>query len=339
LWPVSQPLRPKQLLSLVTSRTLLQDTLLRTRGLGPRVAAPIVICNEAHRFLVAEQLREIEAGAQAVVLEPQGRNTAPAAAVAALLALENAGSRDDPLLLVLPADHVILNEASFHAAVEAALAAASAGKLVTFGVVPAHPETGYGYIRRGEGAGGWFTVAEFVEKPDLKTAERYLASGEYLWNSGMFLFSARRYLEELERHAPAMLPASRAALAAAVEDADFLRLGEEFLESPSDSIDYAVMEKTHSAAVVPLDAGWSDVGSWAALHEILEKDGDGNVLRGKVLAEDCRGCYVSADRRVVGVIGLNGLVVIETPDAVLVVPRDRAQDVKRLTDRLSDDAQ
>lgn len=335
LWPLSKPERPKQLLPLVTDRTLLQDTIIRTRGLGARAGAPIVICNESHRFLVAEQLREIEVAARAIVLEPAGRNTAPAVAVAAELALSAAGPGDEPILLVLPADHVILDEPGFIATVEQGLAAAAAGKLVTFGVLPDKPETGYGYIRRGASHGGWAEVAEFVEKPDRATAEAYLSSGEYFWNSGMFLFGARAYLEELGHHAPAMLPACREALEAATTDADFTRLGDAFLSCPSDSIDYAVMEKTTDAALVSLEAGWSDVGSWAALYNVLEKDAQGNVLRGDVVAEACRSCYVSATGRQVAVIGMKGCVVIETEDAVLVMPHARAQDLKRVVDRLA----
>ena len=335
LWPLSQPLKPKQLLPLVSSRTLLQETILRTRGLGRRIAAPIIVCNEAHGFLVAEQLREIEIAPQAIVLEPQGRNTAPAVAVAALLALKQAGPGEEPLLLVLAADHVILDEAKFVAAVERAAAAASEGKLVTFGIVPAYPETGYGYIRRGAGRNGWSDVAEFVEKPDLATAQTYVDSGDYFWNSGMFLFSAPQYLQELDLHSNMMRPACETALATARQDADFLWLGDAFLESPSDSIDYAVMENTNSAAVVPLAAGWSDVGSWAALHEVLDKDEHGNVLRGNVIADDCRNCFVASNDRLVAVIGLEDCIVVETQDAVLVMPHDRAQDVKRITERLA----
>jgi mannose-1-phosphate guanylyltransferase/mannose-6-phosphate isomerase len=333
LWPLSTPDRPKQFLPLVTNRTLLQDTLTRTSGLKSSAEHPIVVCNEAHRFQVAEQLREVGIAPRAIVLEPAGRNTAPAVAVAAQLACESAGS-DDPLLLVLPADHVILDDVAFCWAVEQGFAAALAGKLVTFGIVPGRAETGYGYIRCGTSHGGWSEVAAFVEKPDAVTAAAYIASGEYLWNSGMFLFSARAYLDELARHAPAMLPACRAALATAATDTDFLRLGTAFLDCPSDSIDYAVMERTSEAAVVPLDAGWSDVGSWTALHEVLVKDSAGNVLRGDVVAEGCRDCYVLASGRQVVVIGLEGCVVVETENAVLVMPHDRAQELKGVVERL-----
>jgi mannose-1-phosphate guanylyltransferase/mannose-6-phosphate isomerase len=335
LWPLSRPERPKQLLPLVTERTLLQDTLARTQGL-PGVTAPIVICNEAHRFLVAEQLRDLGVTPRAIVLEPAGRNTAPAAAIAALIATADEPDGVPPLLLLLPADQVILDEAAFRVAVEQAVAAAASGKIVTFGIVPTRPETGYGYIRRGADRGGSYDVAQFVEKPDLATAERYVESGGYLWNGGMFLFSARAFLDELDRHAPAMLAPCRQALETATRDADFLQLGAAFLDCPSDSIDYAVMEKTAAAAVVPLAAGWSDVGSWPALHEILDKDEHGNVTRGRVVAEDCRNCYVIANGRRVVVLGLDDCVVVETDDAILIMPHDRAQDLKGVVERLTE---
>jgi mannose-1-phosphate guanylyltransferase/mannose-6-phosphate isomerase len=333
LWPLSRELKPKQLLPLVSERTMLQETVLRTKSFAAPVGAPIIVCNENHRFLVAEQLRAIEVPAGAIVLEPVGRNTAPAVAVAALLATAT-DPTSDPLLLVLAADHVILDTAAFGAAVDAAVQAASAGKLVTFGVVPTSPETGYGYLLRGADHGGWSVLERFVEKPDLETAKSYLASGRYLWNSGMFVLSARAYLEELARHAPKMLASCREAVAGAAVDRDFTRLGAAFLDCPSDSIDYAVMEKTDRAAVVPLEAGWNDVGSWAALHDVLDKDSAGNVLRGDVIAEGCSNTYVAATSRLVAAVGVDGLVIVETPDAVLVVPRDKSQDVKRIVDAL-----
>jgi mannose-1-phosphate guanylyltransferase/mannose-6-phosphate isomerase len=338
LWPLSRELHPKQLLPLVIDRTLLQETLLRTRGLDSatrRVAPPIVVCNEAHRFLVAEQLREIDASPQTIVLEPAGRNTAPAVAVAALLAQASAPTGVDPILLVLPADHVILDTGAFVAAVEAAVEAAEAeGRLVTFGIVPNKPETGYGYLLTGASRGRWSLLDAFVEKPDLATAERYVESGRYLWNSGMFVFLASAYLEELGRHAPAMLEKCRAAIAAAERGEDFTHLGAAFLECPADSIDYAVMEKTRNAAVVALDAGWSDVGSWSALHAVLEKDADGNVLRGDVIAKGCTNSYVAAHGRLVATVGLDGIVVVETPDSVLVMAASHAQRVKEVVDAL-----
>ena len=332
LWPLSRELYPKQLLRLVAERTMLQETVARTEGL-PGLARPIVVCNENHRFMVAEQLRELGTAPQAIVLEPQGRNTAPAAAIAALLV--SGGADADPVLLVLPADHVITDVPAFQAAVAVGRVAAESGSLVTFGVVPDRAETGYGYIRRGAGPGPAFTVAKFVEKPDAATARGYVESGEYYWNSGMFMFRASAYLAELGRYAPAMLAACRAALAAAGRDLDFLRLpAQEFASCPSDSIDYAVMERTDRAVVVPLAAGWSDVGSWAALADALPRDAEGNVTAGDVLTEDSSGCYLHSTSRLVAAVGLRDHVVVETKDAVLVAPRDRVQDVKELVAEL-----
>jgi mannose-1-phosphate guanylyltransferase/mannose-6-phosphate isomerase len=334
LWPLSRELAPKQLLRLVTDRSLLQETLLRTAGLADRVRSPIVVCNENHRFLVAEQLREIGVDADAIVLEPAARNTAPAVAAAALIALRQAPPNADPVLLVLPADHLILDNEAFVSAVGAAAAAAAEGLLVTFGVPPDRPETGYGYIRGGAEQGGWAVLERFVEKPDPDTAAGYVASGNYLWNSGMFMFSAQTYLEELARHAPKMLAACREAVAAARRGPDFTRLGESFRDCPADSIDYAVMEKTERAAVVPLDAGWSDIGSWSALHDVLEKGADGNVLRGDVVTEGCRDSYIFSSGRLVTAVGLEGCVVVETPDAVLVMTKSQAQRIKNIVDKL-----
>jgi mannose-1-phosphate guanylyltransferase/mannose-6-phosphate isomerase len=330
LWPLSRELKPKQLLPLVTERTLLQETLLRAQALGDRVEPPIVICNDAHRFLVAEQVREIDVAARTIVLEPEGRNTAPAVAVAALLS----GGEGDSVLLVLPADHVILDTQRFVAAVDAAVAAAESGRLVTFGIVPDRAETGYGYLRVGKSQGAWAELERFVEKPDAATAERYVDSGEYLWNSGMFVFTVRAYLEDLARVAPTMLAKCREAVSGAVAGADFTRLGSAFLECPAESIDYAVMEKTQKAAVVPLAAGWSDVGSWVALHEVLEKGEGGNVLRGDVIVEACANSYIAASSRLVAAVGLDGIVVVETGDAVLVMAADQSQRIKQVVDKL-----
>jgi mannose-1-phosphate guanylyltransferase/mannose-6-phosphate isomerase len=333
LWPLSRELYPKQLLPLVGAETMLQDTARRLAGLTE--SGPIVVCNEHHRFMVAEQLRQIAVTPAAIVLESVGRNTAPAVAVAALAALKAAAPGTEPVLLVMPADHLLKDVAAFHRAVRAGLDAARAGKLVTFGVVPTKPETGYGYIRRGGGSGPAFPIAEFVEKPDAARAAKYLAAGDYLWNSGMFMFGARRYVEELRRLAPEMLACCEAALAGAKHDLDFTRLdGAAFARCPSDSIDYAVMEKTKDAVVVPLDAGWSDVGSWSALHESLVPDAAGNVTRGDVIAEDSSGCYLYSSERLVATVGLRDHVVVETKDAVLVAPKDRVQDVKNLVARL-----
>jgi mannose-1-phosphate guanylyltransferase / mannose-6-phosphate isomerase len=335
LWPLSRELYPKQLLPLVDKETMLQVTARRAEGLG--AAAPLVVCNEEHRFLVAEQLRVIGHSAQAILLEPAGRNTAPAIAIAALQATRDGQS--DPLLLVLPADHVIRNVAAFHAAVTVAQRAAEDGALVTFGVVPDKPETGYGYIRRGANYGGnavgVHRIAAFVEKPDAARAAQFLASGEYLWNSGMFLFRASRYLAELGKHAPDILAACRKAVDGAEHDMDFTRVDKAaFLDCRSESIDYAVMEKTDVATVVPLDAGWSDVGSWDSLHAALDCDAEGNVSRGDVVLENCSGSYVYASSRLVAGLGLKDYVVVETKDAVLVAPRDQVQDVKALVNRI-----
>ena len=335
LWPLSRELYPKQLLPLVSDQTMLQATVDRVSGIDHE-SAPIVICNESHRFMVAQQLRDAGISPGAIVLEPVGRNTAPAVAIAALIALQaNLDEQEDPVLLVLPADHLIRDLDAFRNAVRQGLAAANSGKLVTFGVVPDRPETGYGYIRRASGDGPVFAVEEFVEKPDSTAARRYVDSGDYYWNSGMFLFKAGRYLDELKKFAPAMLSACETALAESAKDLDFTRLPEEeFAACPGDSIDYAVMEKTDSAVVVPMDAGWSDVGSWAALQDALPTDESGNVLTGDVIAEETSGCLMHASSRLIAAVGLKDHIVVETKDAVLVVPRARVQDVKNLVTRL-----
>jgi len=357
LWPLSRQRRPKQFLPLVNERTMLQETYLRAAELPELSREPIIVCNEAHRFLVGEQMRQIGV-APRIVLEPEGRNTAPAIAAVAWIALRSgekfasgvAAERspgsgapggfdgaNDPLLLVLPADHVILDTEAFVDAVRIGMEPASKGYLVTFGIVPDRPETGYGYVRKGppgEGGAVWHRVEQFVEKPDRETADAYVRSGEYLWNSGMFLFSARRYLEELREYAGDIARASELAAKEAIPDGDFTRLGRAFLTAPSNSIDYAVMEKTRFAAVVPLDAGWSDVGSWPSLHDILEKDAEGNVLRGDVIAQGCRNCYVFSPDRLVVLIGLDDCVVIDSADAVLVMRRDEAQSVKHVVEVL-----
>ncbi len=355
LWPLSRALYPKQFLPLVREdRTLLQSTVERIRGY-PGVGAPLVVCNEAHRFLVAEQLRTVSADPGTILLEPVGRNTAPAVALAALSQAE-----PDAMLLVMPADHVIRDVEAFHKALSDGLEPAGAGMLVTFGVVPASAHTGYGYIRVDK-SGQWsvvscqllksdgprttdngppsnhgpYSVAGFVEKPDAATAGRYLASGDYFWNSGMFLFRASAYLEALERHAPDILEACRDALAGQERDRDFLRVDEEaFARCRAESIDYAVMEKTDRAVVVPLDAGWSDVGSWSALREAGGQDAAGNVFHGDVLAEGVRNTFVHAGRRLVAAVGVEDLIIVETGDALLVMDKSRTEDVKRIVDRL-----
>lgn len=333
LWPLSRRLHPKQLLPLTGAATMLQDTVQRVDGL-PGQVAPMVVCNVDHAMLVEAQLRHIDRPAQAIVLEPVGRNTAPAVALAALRVLDGAAAGDDPLLLVLPADHVVLDPAGFRAAVERGRPHAEAGKLVTFGIVPDSPHTGYGYIRAAE-PGQVSAVQRFVEKPDRATAERYLAEGGYSWNSGMFLLSARTYLAELREHRPAMVEACERALAGAREDGVLVHVdADAFAACPSDSIDYAVMEKTTRAVVVPMDVGWNDVGSWAAVHDVSERDESGNSRVGDVLALDCHGSHLHARHRLVAAIGVRDLVVVETEDAVLVVPRERSQDVKKVVEQL-----
>ena len=328
LWPLSREAYPKQFLALAGDDTMVQATWRRVAPLAG--AAPIVVANEDHRFLVAEQLRQAGAPRAAILLEPAGRNTAPAIAAAALQATADGA---DPLLLVLPSDHVVTDEAAFHGAVREAIPAAAGGALVTFGIVPGAPETGFGYIQA-EAGDGVRAVRRFVEKPDAATAARYLSEGGYYWNSGMFLFRASRYLAELGRHAPAMLAAVRAACDGAVRDGDFIRLDKAAFEAcPADSIDYAVMEKTDRAMVLPVDIGWNDVGSWSALWEVSAQDGDGNAHHGDVIAVDSRNSYAWA-RRLVALVGVDDLVVVETDDAVLVAHKDKVQQVKEVVARL-----
>ena len=338
LWPLSRELYPKQLLALTGPRTLLQQTVLRLEGLAS--APAIIVCNEAHRFLVAEQLRQLKVAARATILEPFGRNTAPAIALAAHAALKGIAADAnavDPVLLVLPADHVIRDVPGFQRAARVGLAAAEAGKLATFGVVASSPETGYGYIQRGAPDGAAFGIARFVEKPDAQKAREFLSAGDYYWNSGMFMFRARRYLQELTRFQPEMARICEVAFRTAQADLDFTRIdAAAFAACPSDSIDYAVMEKTADAVVVPLDAGWSDVGSWASLHAASDADGNGNVTHGDVISEDTHGCFLYAESRLVAAVGLTDHVVVETKDAVLVAPKERVQDVKKLVLQLKE---
>ena len=333
LWPLSREAYPKQFLPLVDQNTMLQNTALRLAGLAD-VAAPLVVCNQEHRFMVAEQMRSAGVRPAAVVLEPVGRNTAPAVAVAALHAQAGGG---DPILLVLPSDHVIADIAGFQAAVRRVVPHAEAGRLITFGIVPTVPESGYGYIKAGAPLddSGISVVERFVEKPDATTAQMYLESGHYYWNSGMFMFRASAFLAELERFAPAMLAACQQALATEQADRDFLWLGSEaFAACPKDSIDYAVMEKTAHAVVMPLAVGWNDVGSWTALWEVGQRDAGGNIERGDVINIDTRDSYIDAASRLVATVGVEHLVVVETADAVLVASKDRVQEVKAIVDQL-----
>jgi mannose-1-phosphate guanylyltransferase/mannose-6-phosphate isomerase len=333
LWPLSRKALPKQLLPLAGPNTMIQDTVARVRGEGFR--APIVICGQEHRFLIAEQLRAAGVADACIILEPAGRNTAPAAAIAALKIME-----DDPegLLLLMPSDHVVGKIDAFHAAVGVAAKAARAGALVTFGIRPSAPETGYGYIKSAkalDGAPGAFGVERFVEKPDRATAETYLASGDYYWNSGMFLFSARAFLKEMEWLEPAMLGFCRDALLHAHRDMDFIRLGEvAFLACPSQSIDYAIMEHASNAAVVPVEMGWNDVGSWQSLWDIAPRSAEGNAILGEVVTEKSRNSYIRSEGPLVAAVGVENLIVVATKDAVLVSHRDAAQDVKKIVEQL-----
>ena len=322
---------PKQLLALTSKQTMLQDTAARLAGIEGALA-PIVVCNDAHRFTVAEQLRSLKIGAASILLEPAGRNTAPAVALAALQA-----QKIDPeaVMVVAPADHVVRDAKGFQAAALVAAKLAQDGKLITFGIVAHAPETGYGYIRRGDGKGPAFPVAQFIEKPPLEKAQQFVAAGDYYWNSGMFVFKASRYLAELGAFAPDILEASQAAFDAAKTDLDFVRIdATSFATCRSESIDYAVMEKTHDALVLPLDVGWSDVGSWSSLFDALPGDEAGNVLQGDVLVHDTRGCYVHSTSRLVAAVGMDDHIIVETKDAILVAPKSRVQDVKDLVGKL-----
>lgn len=338
LWPMSRELYPKQFLRLHGDNSMLQETVTRLKALD--VSAPLVICNEEHRFLVAEQLRQIDQLSDNIILEPVGRNTAPAITLAALSAIDN-GS--DPLLLVLAADHVIESPDAFHQAVQNAIPFAEQGKLVTFGIVPTGPETGYGYIQRGKefnsDADSVFQVQRFVEKPNLETALQYLESGEYYWNSGMFFFRARRFLEEMAKFRPDILEACQKAIETSHTDEqqDFIRVDKAvFISCPDESVDYAVMEKTTDAIVVPLDAGWNDVGSWSALWEVNDKNVEGNAINGDVFTYNAKNCYINTDEKLVAAIGVDNLVIVNTKDAVLVIDKNQVQDVKKVVEYLKD---
>ncbi len=342
LWPLSRALHPKQFLPLISENTLLQETINRLDGdcLGDKCLDPIIICNNEHRFIVAEQLRQNNSKASSIILEPMGKNTAPAITLAALAAIDNG---DDPLLLVLAADHVIKNVEAFQQSVVSASIFAEQGKLVTFGIVPTHAETGYGYIKQGSLLTSTtntinaksYTVANFVEKPNLETAEEYLSSGEYLWNSGMFMFKASRYLEELEKFSPKILAVCKDAYNNKTNDLDFTRISADIFEKcPDDSIDYAVMEHTEHAVVVPLDAEWSDVGSFSSLWEVSPKDEQGNVSLGDVISQSTTNCYINSQSRLITTVGVDNLVIVETKDAILVANKYKVQDVKSIVNSL-----
>jgi len=335
LWPKSRLAMPKQFLPLISKDSLLQDTLKRLTGTN--AAEPMIICNEAHRFLVAEQSRQINIAHSGIILEPIGRNTAPAIALAALKATEG---EDDPLLLILAADHVIQNQVAFHASLNRAQYLAEKGKLVTFGILPDKPHTGYGYIKKGasllqDELDVGFEVSKFVEKPDLAAASTYIDSGDYLWNSGMFMFKASVYLRALEEHTPEILAVCKESLESQTQDMDFTRVDADiFVNCPDVSIDYAVMEHTHDAAVVMLDANWSDIGSWSSLWESTDKDINGNACMGDVMLQDTTNSYINAEGKLVSVIGLNNIVVVETKDAVMVAHKDKVQDIKYIVQNL-----
>lgn len=336
LWPLSRSMRPKQFLGVTEQQTLFQLTLERVRQLDGAVA-PIIVANHEHRFLAAEQARVIDVSPTAIMLEPVGRNTAPAIAVASMQAL---ASGDDPVVLVTPSDHIIEDTKAFGNAVALAAGVALDGLLVTFGIVPDRAETGYGYVMAGDllNPAGIHRVARFVEKPNLQTAQAYVSSGQYFWNSGMFMFRASVFLEELGKYRPDILEASKKAWQGANKDLEFIRLDKDsFTASPSESVDYAVMEKTENAAMVSLDAGWNDVGAWPSVWESQRKDDVGNAGRGDVMFESSQRCYVHADHRLVALLGTEDLFVVETSDAVLVGHKDHAQDVKKIVDRLQRD--
>ncbi|ELJ8838866.1 mannose-1-phosphate guanylyltransferase/mannose-6-phosphate isomerase [Vibrio parahaemolyticus] len=334
LWPMSRTCYPKQFLSLTSNFSMLQDTIIRLQGINHSPVS--LICNEEHRFLAAEQLRSRNIAHSGIILEPFGRNTAPAVALSALRAIEEG---QDPILLVLAADHLIKHDDVFRNTVEAAVSLAESGKLVTFGIVPTKPETGYGYIRSGNKLPQHeaYSVDAFVEKPNSSVARQYLNDGGYYWNSGMFMFKASRYLEELEKFRPDILAAVKNAYSGSHNDLDFIRLDEEAFKScPDESIDYAVMEKTNDAVVCPLDAGWSDVGAWSSLWEVSEQDEQYNVIRGDVLVDNSQRCYINSSNRLIAAIGVEDLVIVDTKDALLVAHRDSVQDVKNIVSSLKE---
>jgi mannose-1-phosphate guanylyltransferase / mannose-6-phosphate isomerase len=335
LWPLSREAYPKQFIPLLGKKSLFQSTIERLSGMS-NIAEPLIVCNEQHRFLVAEQAREVGAVPESIILEPIGRNTAPATACAALIAVQK-----DPesIILVLPADHIIKNVPTYQKFLSLGIDEASQGKLVTFGIVPSAPETGFGYIRRGDHIKGQdvFKVIQFVEKPNQELASQYVDSGEYYWNSGMFMFRADIFLQELKQFAPQILSSCQESVQHAEKDSDFLRLNKEhFTACPKDSIDYAVMEKTEQSVVIPLEAGWNDVGSWSALWGVGEKDKDGNVITGDICTQETSNCYVNASHRLVATVGLTDHVVVETADAVLVAPKSQVQNVKAIVEQLKE---
>jgi len=334
LWPLSRKLHPKQLLPLLNETSLLQDTINRLKGLE-NLEPTVVICNEEYRFMVAEQAHSTSVGTSAIILEPIGRNTAPAIALAAINAVK---ADEDAVLLILPADHDIKNTDAFHDAIKVGLQQANKGQFVTFGIVPDKPETGYGYIKSASSVGvnEVSKIDQFVEKPELEVAKKYLEEGGYYWNSGMFMFKAAEYLKALQEFAPKIYTACQAAVEASKKDMDFIRVGaDEFSSCPSDSIDYAVMEKVANAVVIPVDIGWSDVGSWSALHEIGEQDKNNNILIGDTKSITTKGCYVRAEHKLVTTLGVEDLIIVDTDDALLVASKNHVQDIKEIVESLS----
>ena len=327
LWPLSRKQYPKQYLPLAGDNTMLQETILRLNGLD-NLADPIIICNADHRFVVAEQCQQINIQNPVILLEPVGRNTAPAIAAVALQSLK---ITSDAVLLVLSADHIIQDVETFHQSINIANSQARSGKLVTFGIVPTGANTGYGYIKKGTAVEDVFTVAEFTEKPNQKTADLFLESNDYLWNSGMFMFQASIFIEELTVHAPDIVNSVNNAVNNATQDLDFIRLEKQAFESSSsDSIDYALMEKSDNVVVVPLDAQWNDIGAWPALYNIGTKDKNGNVIKGDVITQDTTNSYINADHHMVAVIGVDNLIIVDTPDATFIASQDKAQEVKSI---------
>ena len=332
LWPLSRKQYPKQYLPLVSDKTMLQETILRLDGLD-NLADPIIVCNADHRFLVAEQLQQINIKNPTILLEPIGRNTAPAVAAAAFQSIKQV---DNALLLVLSADHVIQDTDAFHRAINIAAKQAQAGKLATFGIVPTDANTGYGYIKLStDNVDGAYKVEEFVEKPDLQTAQSYLKQGSYLWNSGMFMFQAKTLINELTIHSPEIVKSVNSSVDGATQDLDFIRLEKQAFESsPSDSIDYALMERSSNVVVVPLNARWNDIGSWAALHDISVKDHNGNAIQGDVFTEETTNSYIHANHHIVATIGVQDLIIVDTPNATLIAHKDKSQEVKNIVEQL-----
>ncbi len=339
LWPLSRKQYPKQYLSLASDNTMLQDTLLRLRHLE-NVGDPIIVCNTEHRFIVAEQLKEIHIDNPDIMLEPVGKNSAPAITAAAFQVIHNR-QNDDALLLVLSADHVIRDIVAFHKAIQTAAHQANNGKLVTFGIKPSKAHTGYGYIQIKELQKNkslsleFYEIEKFIEKPNSETATQYFESGNFLWNSGMFLFKANVFIKELTCYSPEIVQAVEKSVIGSIKDLEFIRLEKSaFNLSPSNSVDCALMEKTNNAVVVPLDAGWSDIGSWSALYDIAKKDESGNVIKGNVIAQDVRNVYIHAENRMIATIGIENLIIVDTPDVTLVATKDKSQEITRIVKEL-----